>query len=473
MSDAATAQRQPIPVEYLEPATLLVDKNVRIDNRVDKDFIASIKDLGVLVPIVAVRTAEGAVRVRFGHRRTLAAIEAGVATVPVMVVADEGTDNAAQIDRIVSQYAENTQRTGLSRSDEIGVVASLLDLGLSAAQVAKRTCMRRPAVDAAVTIVGSELAQAATARYDFLTLDQAAALAEFQDDNEAVKMLVVAAQAGEVRFDHTLQELRDSRVARVAQIEARKALEETGITVVDEVPWTHQLRYLTSAEGAELTEDAHRECPGHGAYLNLDWVQDESADNDVEEVGDDHYRPVWQTVYVCTDPEANGHESSIRSASSTSQKPAVDPEEAKKQRRRVIENNKAWRSAETVRREWLTNLLARKAPPKGALRFVLGELATAHWRLTNKIGQGHELACRLLGIDGGREALGAAMAAASDNRAQVIALALVLGAYEDFTSVDTWRNPTPQDRDYLNTLVEWGYELSEIEVTVLGDTKAD
>ena len=62
----------------------------------------------------------------------------------------------------------------------------------------------------------------------------------------------------------------------------------------------------------------------------------------------------------------------------------------------------------------------------------------------------------------------AAMATASDNRAQVIALALVLGAYEDFTSVDTWRNPTPQDRDYLNQLVEWGYQPSDIEQSVIG-----
>ena len=74
---------------------------------------------------------------------------------------------------------------------------------------------------------------------------------------------------------------------------------------------------------------------------------------------------------------------------------------------------------------------------------MLAEFAIAHWRLCNKIGQGHELACHLLGIEN-REALVTAMASATDNRAQVIALALVLGAYEDFTSTDTWRNPTPK-----------------------------
>jgi ParB-like chromosome segregation protein Spo0J len=106
----------------------------RLDVRLDPAFVASIKDLGVLVPIVAVRTAEGAVRVRFGNRRTLRGIEAGRPTVPVPVIADEGTDSRAQVERIVAQYVENTQRSGLTQSEEVSVVATLLDLGLSAAQ---------------------------------------------------------------------------------------------------------------------------------------------------------------------------------------------------------------------------------------------------------------------------------------------------------------------------------------------------
>jgi ParB-like nuclease family protein len=48
-----------------------------------------VKDLGVLQPIRAVRTSDGSLRVEFGHRRTLAAIEAGFEVVSVLVVADE------------------------------------------------------------------------------------------------------------------------------------------------------------------------------------------------------------------------------------------------------------------------------------------------------------------------------------------------------------------------------------------------
>jgi hypothetical protein len=47
--------------ENLDPRTLLVDVNVRQDAQLDKQFVATIRDHGVLVPIVAVdsRTASG------------------------------------------------------------------------------------------------------------------------------------------------------------------------------------------------------------------------------------------------------------------------------------------------------------------------------------------------------------------------------------------------------------------------------
>ena len=130
-------------VQHLDPAGLLVDVNVRQDTRLDKDFIASIRDHGVLVPIIAVRTSDGGIRVRFGHRRVLAAIEAGHPTVPVLVVADEATDDTAQVERLVTQYAENQHRTGLSTAEQVGVAAQLAAFGVSPAQIARKTRMPR------------------------------------------------------------------------------------------------------------------------------------------------------------------------------------------------------------------------------------------------------------------------------------------------------------------------------------------
>jgi ParB family chromosome partitioning protein len=161
-----TAQSAPVAVlAHLDPATLLVDLNPRHDARLDAAFLALVKDQGVLVPLVAVRTASGEIRVRFGHRRTLTAVATGLPTVPVVVAADGGTDDAGQVARLVAQWAENEHRTGLSTAERVDVTAQLAALGISAAQIAKRTKTPRVAVEAALAVAGCDLAKAATARY--------------------------------------------------------------------------------------------------------------------------------------------------------------------------------------------------------------------------------------------------------------------------------------------------------------------
>lgn len=96
-----------------------------------------------------VRHAEKQLRVRFGHRRTLAAVAAGAASGPVVVAADEATTDAASVERLVGQYAENEHRTGLSNAERIGVIEQLSAFGVSSAQIAKRTKATRTDVDAA------------------------------------------------------------------------------------------------------------------------------------------------------------------------------------------------------------------------------------------------------------------------------------------------------------------------------------
>src|SRR6188472_394737 len=132
----------------IDPAELLIDVNVRKDDRLDKDFIASIKELGVLVPITAVRKTEGELRVRFGHRRTRAALEVGLGSVPVEIIGDEGEDDAAQIERIVSQYAENEHRAGLTSAEKVEVVKQLSAFGVKASDIARRTRIKRKDVKA-------------------------------------------------------------------------------------------------------------------------------------------------------------------------------------------------------------------------------------------------------------------------------------------------------------------------------------
>ena len=146
----------------------------------------------------------------YGHRRVLAAVEAGRTEVPVVVYTGTLTDaTAAEIDRILGQHAENTHRTGLTVGETVAAFGQLAALGVAPARIARRSKTPRRTVDAALAAAASEVAAKATERWDFLTLDDAAALAEFDDDPDAIKALV-ATKAGE-NTAHVAQRLRDQR----------------------------------------------------------------------------------------------------------------------------------------------------------------------------------------------------------------------------------------------------------------------
>jgi ParB/RepB/Spo0J family partition protein len=440
----------------LDPRTLLVDVNIRRDSRPDKEFVASIKELGVLVPITAVRTATSEVRVRFGHRRTLAAIEAGLDSVPVEIVGDEGTDDAAQIERILGQHAENVHRAGLTAAEKIEVVAQLSAFGVKAGEITKKTRIAKKDVKAAIAVAGSDLAKAASDRYDFLTLDQAAVVAEFQDDDEAVKRLIVAAKNG--GFDHLAQQLRGDREEAAVIAKAEAELVKQGLTVV-EAPLAYPARTLVQIRrtARTLTDQAHASCPGHAALVEayFDYENDES----------DRGEWITEVAYVCTDPVAYGHLKAAGTAAEantprdTSAQDAAD-EAAREERRRVLANNKAWRAAEAVRREWLKTFLARKTAPKGAAAYIAEELFSGRFMATNGYDSPH-LAIELLGGDEPDRS--------SDGRCLVVALGVIVGAHEASTTERAWRDNWAGDKAarYLAQLTEWGYEPSDIEQTVI------
>ena len=70
----------------INPKELVVEVNVRTDVQLSAEFLGSIKRHGVLVPVVARRDETGELRVIAGQRRTLAAAQADLGTIPVRVV---------------------------------------------------------------------------------------------------------------------------------------------------------------------------------------------------------------------------------------------------------------------------------------------------------------------------------------------------------------------------------------------------
>lgn len=512
VAPSAVAETTTVRVEMVDPASLLVDVNVRLEARLDADFLASVRDLGVLVPVVAVRTAEGQLRVRFGHRRTLAAVENMLPAIPVVIAGDEaGEDDAAgQVARLIGQWAENEHRAGLTTAERVGVVSQLAAFGVTPAQIAKRTRLARRDVDAALSVAKDDLAAAATVRYDFLDLLQASVVAEMSDDTDAVKALVAAARTGQ--FDHVAQRLRDTRSERRAREAAADVLRAAGVRVIERPEYGTKATRLGSLTDVPdtpdsdrtartaLTVESHTECPGHAAYLTETWVRterpaaeagvsaveadtgDESGsagdDSDVESAdadGDsddeaDDGRWEWTPVYVCTDPTGNGHhplygtiaKDKLTAAEMTDEQ----REAARAERRDVIESNKAWDSATCVRTDFLRGFLSRKTAPKGAGVFIASALA--HDAPLVADPKANTLAADLLGLPAraayGRHAgLAEVAEQITEARALVVALAQVLAGYEATMDRTAWRNPRATSTRYLTFLAGHGYTLSQVE----------
>ncbi|SFO39553.1 chromosome partitioning protein, ParB family [Pseudonocardia ammonioxydans] len=483
----------------VDPDTLELEVNTRLEANLDPHFCASIRDHGVREPItVRRRASDGTLVVRKGQRRTLAAVRAGLTQVPVIISpepatedgdeADTDTDDyrAGQAARIVEQLVENQHRRSISASEEVAAHQQLLGFGLKASEIAKATRTKADRVRQTTQAAQSKRAVAIGSSYD-LDLVQMSVIAEFEDDDDAVELLTRAAVDEPAQFRHVAQRLRDQRAEQQVYAAAAAELAAAGVLLVidrDDDRYdaaTELYRLRPTAEDPEdtaLEEEAHRSCPGHAAQVRI-----------IRPYGQP---PEARYRWLCLDPAAHGHAplcESMRThtgAAATAlsgesdedraAREAREKEAARLERRRVIANNKEWDSAQSVRRDWLAELLAKKAAPKGAAIYVAAELGQGAHALRRAMETGNALACELLGLEvpagwgyynGQPNPLAEAARAASGARATMLSLAMVLAAYEDGTHRGNWRSADRATQQYLAQLRAWGYPLSEVEQLAL------
>jgi ParB family chromosome partitioning protein len=514
---------EPITLEAFDPAGLLMDANARTgatatvtkaDVALCKAIAASRPDgCGNNVPITIVRRPDGQLRIRTGHRRAIGCLRASV---PVLgfVAGAEGDERADRRARLIEQWNENHHREPMTVGDETAVVLALFDdEQMTKAAIAKATGLPRPQVAASLAVARSDVAVRAAERWDFLTLDQAAILAEFEDDQEALTALVQAAKGSPSQFAHVAARLRATRAERAAKAAFTAELEAQSIAIYGDrpyVPWTLALENLRDGDGNQITPEVHATCPGRAVTITYEWdwasgaeaayraahgLADDDDLGDVEFADDEEAReagfvPGWQVDrHLCTDPEQYGHTNVHGTPSGTptqEQETAEDQaaEAARKteERRRVRRRNTEWRAATETRTSHLKALLARKAPPAGALTLIVEAMARGETQ-PQMSSFGHQSACELLGLPGNgagagyRDLLLSELARASEKRVQVIALAMVLGAAEHgVRDVQTWQSAeggywasygVPLAARYLAWLAEHtDYALSSIEAEV-------
>jgi ParB family chromosome partitioning protein len=406
----------------LDPSTIKIGANVRVDLRRDaKEFARSIKERGVLTPITVYRDEDGSFVALRGQRRTIVAAQVGTPTgdIPAHVV-----PKPDEPDRISDQMVENIHRAAMRDSEVVAGVEQLALIGVSAAQIAKRTALPRSTVNAALAVAGKEQARGRVA--SGATLEDAAIFAEFEDDAAATAELENAARWGR-SLAHTAQRLRDEAAERAVLLVEVERLRAEGLPALDpdEVANAHRLRLadlVKVSDGEPVPEDEWPSVPGAAVVVESEWVYpegdeadeddkddrdaynvDETVEGDGEDAEDaedaEDVEPVqvFVPVWICRDPDAADliqrwawlTRNRAGEQPTTAEDAEARAEAARQERRRVIANNKAWASAETVRREWLRGFFARKTAPKGTEALICEAVVGAQPTLSKAIDSAH------------------------------------------------------------------------------------
>lgn len=493
---------------HVDPNSLLIGDNVRDVVDLDEGFVDSIRQHGVLVPVTVVQDDDGNFIVRDGQLRTPAARRAELPAIPVYVIPTEAKNLPAwHVERVIQQIVANDQHCALNDAQRARGIQQLLDAGLSVAKTAKLLSKPRKVIKSATEAARSDAAMDALASGQ-LSLDQAAAVAEFSDDEEAVALLLDSSPG---HFDHLISRLRRERSAVRDIAAAAQTYREQGYRVLEGTPRWGDLACLAidqlfTADGQPAGEDLVD--VDHWAVLLCQeerWFDAETDepvdDSDVDystrwnrsqpaRDGMHHYTDVverWVVVphWYCTDYEAAGLTPSPvvleRNSHATTTGSAPEAEDTQQESRRTIMAlNRLSEAAIEVRRRWIKdNLLSAKKLPKGAPAFIASMLV----RDRTLLGDFHapDEAAALLGLPNGASGLqtyAESLSATTDGPAQILTLALVLGALEGRYAKDAWRDGgqswrTVGPRDLLEFLRSVGYTLSDIEQVVLGEKKAD
>jgi len=125
------------PIGEISPSG--VQPRKRFDDDALRDLASSIKEMGVIEPLIARRTPTG-IELIAGERRLRAARLAGLKEVPVII--REATDRECLLLAII----ENIQREGLNPIEEADGYKSLMALGLTQDDVAKEVGRERATV---------------------------------------------------------------------------------------------------------------------------------------------------------------------------------------------------------------------------------------------------------------------------------------------------------------------------------------
>ena len=255
------------------------------------ELVATIADpngVGILQPVVLTPVDDGYCIIA-GHRRTAAAIEAGVERMLCVVREDLAERTPEQV---AAMLIENVQRKNLTTTEEALGYAQLTAFDWTPEQIARATGRKTDHVRNALTLAGlpGEVHKAADS--GDLTLEDAAALEEFADDPKTVASILQKGSKWGVR--HAVQDERRKRDNKAKEAKLRDELAQAGVVVIRKpknFPWSSReaaAYNLFDAEGQRLDPEAVKTLPGFAAFIENDFGGP-------------------KTTVVCINPEASGY----------------------------------------------------------------------------------------------------------------------------------------------------------------------
>ncbi|KUN57286.1 hypothetical protein AQJ46_47905 [Streptomyces canus] len=505
-------------------------RNVRHSLNLDDEFLTSIAENGVLVPVVVVQLnadtpdAESVYELKMGHRRHAGARSGGIESIPALIL-DPSLREAGQ--DYIEQLIENDAafRRALSPLEQADALFGALEDGASVATVARRTGRSKEQVTQAAEAAknlgtGTRTVLEASDAYD-LDLEVLAALGEFDDDPDAVARLIEAHQHG--TFPYQLSTERAERAERTARETRRTELKRDGIRLWEDAsnlpPRAQWLEDLVDAAGEDLDETDHVRCPGHAVV----WDDTGSADPAavaalcLNPAAYSHYTPGTEPAAQTTptaahatsdedgtdedeteEPEADEEdeeatraatEEAERARAEAEAKAAAETEQRRREHHLKLAGNKAYRAAIDARRAFLRQLITRKSAPKPLAAWVTQTLLSCPKPVQSWTGDTSRSAILAdllaLSADEGKAASAQDRAtwigsSATPTRLLFVNFAVIAASYEKrIERANTWRQDQPDwdseeiradARVYLKFLAELGHQLSPVERNVIDDT---
>ena len=184
-----------------------------------KELAASIREVGILQPLVVRTTADGFELIA-GERRLRAASEAGLDRVPVLI------RQAGENESVELALVENLQRADLNPLEEAGAYRSLMDeFGMKHEEIAARVGKSRQAVVNSLRLLKLPPAVQESLALELITEGHARAILQAPTEEEQLRLMESTVAEGlSVRQVEELARLLADRAGRVEQREEEPAL---------------------------------------------------------------------------------------------------------------------------------------------------------------------------------------------------------------------------------------------------------